>query len=92
MYKTILTGNLGADATLGQHEGKQVINFNVAVQLGKDRSQWLDCSYWRKAEQSTAIIDYLKKGQKVLVEGQITADVWDGKAKLRLMVGAVELL
>lgn len=92
MYKTILTGNLGADATLGQHEGKQVINFNVAVQLGKEKTQWLDCSFWRRPEQSTAIIDYLKKGQKVLVEGQISADVWDGKAKLRLMVGAVELL
>ena len=92
MYKTILTGNLGADATLGQHEGKQVINFNVAVQLGKEKTQWLDCSFWRRPEQSTAIIDYLKKGQKVMVEGQVSADVWEGKAKLRLMVGAVELL
>lgn len=92
MYKTILTGNLGADATVSQSGDWQVINFNVAVQVRKDFTQWVECAYWRKSDQSVAIADYLTKGKKIMVEGECAADVWENKPKLKCRVLSIELL
>jgi len=97
MYKTILTGNLGADATVNQVNAQDgapfnVINMAVAVQLRKDVTQWVDCAFWRRAEQSIGVVDYLKKGQKVLLEGEVSADVWEGKPKLKMKITNLELI
>lgn len=97
MYKTILTGNLGADAKISivtANDGTpfNVINMAVAVQLRKDATQWVDCNFWRKADQSTAVMEYLKKGQKVLLEGEISPDVYEGKPKLKLKITNLELI
>ena len=92
MYKTLMTGNLGQDATVNQVGDKKVINFSVAVQVRKDFTQWVDCSYWRNADQSTGVADYLLKGQKVLVEGECSADVWKDVPKLKMNVKQIELL
>jgi single-stranded DNA-binding protein len=97
MYKTILTGNLGADATVNQVNAQDgasfnVINMAVAVQLRKDVTQWVDCAFWRRADMSIGVVDYLKKGQKVLLEGEVSADVWEGKPKLKMKITNLELI
>ena len=92
MYKTIMTGNLGQDAQINQVGDKKVINFSVAVQVRKDLTQWVECAYWRNADQSTAVADYLLKGQKVLVEGECSADVFKDMPKLKMNVKQIELL
>lgn len=72
MNKIIITGNLGSDATTGEHNAQRVINFNVGVnddykdQTGNwvNRTIWYSCSFW--SQRST---EKLLKGSKVMVMG-----------------------
>lgn len=96
MNKVILTGNLGFDATVGNHNGKSVINFNLAVSKkvnNETQTTWFRCSYWT---DKTAVAPYLKKGGKVLVEGEVSlstyGDVGNMKSSLDVRVNNVELL
>jgi hypothetical protein len=71
MQKLILTGHVGNDATIADlQSGKQVINFNVAVtEKYKDRepvTTWYKCAWFIN---NASIAQYIKKGTKVLVEG-----------------------
>jgi len=76
MYKTILLGHLGKDCVVNTVNGKSVINFSTChTEVWKDaqgnkqeKSRWFDCALWR---DNTSIAQYLKKGTKVLLEGQI---------------------
>jgi len=76
MYKTILTGNIGKDCVVNTVNGKNVINFpTCTTEVWKDaqgnkqeKSRWFDCALWR---DNTAIAQYLKKGTRVLLEGQV---------------------
>lgn len=76
MYKTILLGNIGKDCVVNTVNGKSVCNFSVAhSEKYKDaqgtqheKTRWFDCALWR---DNTSIAQYLKKGTKVLLEGQI---------------------
>jgi len=76
MYKTILLGNIGKDCVVNTVNGKSVINFSTChTEVWRDaqgnkqeKSRWFDCALWR---DNTSIAQYLKKGTKVLLEGQI---------------------
>jgi len=76
MYKTFLLGNIGKDCVVNTVNGKSVCNFSVAqTEKYKDaqgtqheKTRWFDCALWR---DNTSIAQYLKKGTKVLLEGQI---------------------
>lgn len=92
MYKTLIIGNIGADATVNQVGDKNVINFSVAVQVRKDFTQWVECAYWRNADQSVRVAEFINKGKKIYVEGQCAADVWENKPKLKMNVTSIELL
>jgi len=68
--------------------------FKDAQGVQKDRTTWVDCSYWT---DRTAVAPYLKKGTQVYVEG--TPDVrsyttTDGRngASLTLRIVSVQLL
>ena len=102
MIKLQVIGNLGKDAQVNNVNGKSVINFNVAHTERfkdaegnqKDRTTWVDCSYWT---DRTAVAPYLKKGTQVYVEGTpdvrtyTTADGRNG-ASLTLRIVSVQLL
>ena len=102
MIKLQVIGNLGKDAQVNNVNGKSVINFNVAHTERfkdaqgnqKDRTTWVDCSYWT---DRTAVAPYLKKGTQVYVEGTpdvrtyTTADGRNG-ASLTLRIASVQLL
>lgn len=81
--KVILLGNLGADPEVRHLEGDKVVaNLRLATtETYKDRNgnrventEWHDLEVWdglaRVAEQ------YLKKGNKIFVEGKIKSDTW----------------
>ena len=77
MNKFIATGNLGKDATLGNSGDKKVINFSIGVSSGysdKKTTFWLECAKWG---ENTKVIDYLQKGQKVLVTGELSQRTWE---------------
>lgn len=99
-------GNLGRDAELRSLDsGAQTISFPVAItEKWKDRNgevkeqtTWASCTMWKQAGQSTAILTYLKKGQKVLIEGKPSARAYTNKdgqvmASLEVRVDNLELI
>jgi len=97
MNKATFTGNIGADAIIKDAAGKKVLEFNIGVAVGsKDQPQtlWVKCSRW---SEKTAIVDYLKKGTKVLVYGDVGLQTYTNKegkevSSLVLRVDNIELL
>lgn len=77
MYHTIIiVGNVGRDPEMRYTpSGEAVTNFSVAVSDGfgeKKKTIWFRVSAWGKTAES--VNSYLKKGNKVLVEGRLVAD------------------
>lgn len=106
MLELKIIGNIGRDAELrSMDNGRKVISFNVAHSenftnregVKEQRTTWVSCSIWRNSDQSTKIVDYLKKGQQVYLSGKPDANSWTDqnnqvRAGLRLQVVNVELL
>ncbi len=75
MYqKLIIAGRLGRDAELRTLSGdNQVIRFSIPItRRGRDDKEetlWVECNYFRGANDSTEILKYLCKGAIVLMEG-----------------------
>jgi len=79
MNRLTLVGHIGKDAEVKDFQnGNSAINFSVAhTQKWTDKqgnkqekSTWYDCSWFIN---NTNIAQYLKKGAKVLIEGEPTA-------------------
>ncbi|MBS2213002.1 single-stranded DNA-binding protein [Carboxylicivirga mesophila] len=105
MLKLILNGTVGKDADVIDVGNRKAINFNVAVSMDYkntqgekvERTEWVKAVLWRSEKQSIKIADYLKKGQKVLIEGVPGSEGYqskDGhiKASLHVNVKDIELL
>lgn len=101
MFKTIITGNLTADAevrvTPNQHH---VCNFTVAVNHGtkeKPNTTFVECAVWGKRAEGS-LPSFLTKGQKVLVEGEPACRAYlptsggDPRAAMSINVDEIELL
>lgn len=87
MLKLEAIGHLGKDAeqkTLPS--GKTVINFSIAhTDRWKDnqgqqqeKTTWIECAYWT---EKTKIMEYLKKGKQVYVEGTPEVRTWESNGK-----------
>lgn len=82
MYqKLIIVGNLGGDPDMRYTpSGQAVCNYNVAVNRSwtnndgskSEETSWFRVSSWGKRAELDN--QYLKKGQKVLVEGRLKPD------------------
>ena len=105
MFKLQLSGALGADAELRDVGSRKAINFRVAVNReyknsdGEkvERTEWISAVIWKNSKQSLKVADYLKKGKKVILEGEPGVDAFinkDGEAAgiLTLNVKDVEFL
>lgn len=98
----MLVGNLGKDAEIRETNGRHAISFSVAhneTYKNKDgqkvsRTTWVNCTLWRNGK--TSLVNYLKKGVLVGVEGTPSVRAFDSKhgpqASLDLRVTHVELL
>lgn len=88
MDKIIFIGNLGKDPEMRYTPtGKPVTNFSVAVKAKvfldgetKDATKWYRVTTW--GNQAEACKEYLNKGDKVYVEGQLTFDVETGGPRI----------
>ena len=77
MNKTILIGNLTRDPRISMtSSGKRVAQMDIACnRVGRDGQQTADyyqISFW---EERTKLAETLHKGDKILVEGRLTARV-----------------
>lgn len=103
MLKASVIGNLGADAVVRHTNGNNAIGFSVAHNEkykdkdgnAHERTIWVNCTIWR--ERETSLVNYLKKGQMVYLEGTPSVSVYrnrDGQptADFSLRVTKLELL
>lgn len=71
-------GNLGRDAELRYTtQGKPLINFPLPVKAGfgeHEKLTWFKCIMW--GERVEKLAQYLTKGQKVVVSGEIHCEEW----------------
>ena len=102
MFKIMLTGALGNDCEVHDVGERKAINFNVAVNQdyrdgdGKkvEKTEWVKAVLWKSASQNSKIADYLKKGQKVYIEGVPSSEGFsgkDGSARSALVVNVKDL-
>ncbi|MCU4164291.1 single-stranded DNA-binding protein [Carboxylicivirga caseinilyticus] len=102
MLKLILNGTVGKDAEIKEVGNRKAINFNVAVSMdykdhsGKkiERTEWVHAVIWKNDNQSIKIAEYIKKGQKVLIEGVPGSESFqdkEGQVKSSLHVNVKEL-
>lgn len=94
MKSITIAGNIGKDAvTRTTPNGEKVTGWSVAVEErnGQDkRSIWFDCTLWGKRGEGLA--QYLTKGGKVAVSGELSTRDHDGKTYLTIRVEQVTLL
>ncbi len=84
--KVILLGNVGKDPEVkALPSGQPVANFSIATsdrykdQQGnfQDRTEWHNITAYGKLAE--IVRDYVKKGNKLYVEGRLTTRSWDDK-------------
>lgn len=79
VFETRLIGNIGKDAVVKTMErGVVAINFPVAHNKNwkdkrtgetKTKTTWINCTIWKKEGANLRILDFLKKGALVELEG-----------------------
>ena len=99
MNKWIFTGNLGGDSEVKYlPSGDAVCEFSVGVKSGygdKEKTVWVKCALFGK-RASGQLPQYLVKGAKVCIAGELSMDEWekDGvkNKMLKLSVGDLDLI
>ncbi len=85
MDKYIFMGNIGNDAeTKTMPDGKTMVTFSVAIDKSyKDKTgtkvaktKWVSCIRFVDPARPWGLLPYLKKGTKVLVEGEPEVRAW----------------
>jgi len=93
MKMIAIAGNIGKDAeTRRTQGGDAVTSWSVAVEeRGKEKSTiWFDCSLWGK--RGEALAQYLTKGTRVVVSGDLGKREYQGKTYLTLRANDVTLM
>lgn len=74
--KLILTGNITKDPEKKTINGKELIQFDIAVYKRPNESMFVRVKAWDKTAQ---YMSDLKKGDRVLVDGKLDIESWDGQ-------------
>jgi single-strand DNA-binding protein len=94
MKNVTIAGGLGKDADLRTTQnGDKVLGFSVAVddRNGKEKTTiWFDCSLFGK--RAEALAQYLTKGTRVAVSGDLGKREYEGKTYLTVKADQVTLL
>ena len=94
MKSIMIAGNIGRDAvTRTTGGGDKVTGFTVAVEdrQGKEKSTiWFDVAIW--GARGEKIAEYLTKGGKVAVSGDLSTREHEGKTYLTVRADQVTLL
>lgn len=79
MFSAVFSGYLTKDASFGTYGDNSVLNFIVAVHYPTNKkteqgqpireTEFLNCSRWYKGNDFSNLLNYLKKGQRVLIVG-----------------------
>ena len=93
MLNVTAAGNLGRDAETRDAGQTTVTRWSIAVEQrgrgGEKTTQWLDCSMF--GARGEKLKQYLTKGSKVTVAGELSTREHEGKTYLQINVQAVTL-
>lgn len=94
MKAITIAGNIGKDATVRRTQGGDAVTgWTVAVEerTGQDkRTLWFDVTLWGK--RGEALAQYLTKGSKVAVCGELSTREHEGRTYLTVRAEQVTLL
>ena len=94
MKSIVIGGNIGKEAvTRNTQQGDKVTSFSVAVEerAGQEkRTIWFDVSIWGNRGEKLA--QYLTKGSKVAVAGDLSMREHDGKTYLTVRADQITLM
>jgi single-strand DNA-binding protein len=94
MKSITIAGNIGKDAEVRSTQGgDKVTSWTVAVeerQGSEKRAVWFDCTLWGK--RGEALAQYLTKGGKVAVSGELSTREYEGKTYLTVRAEQVTLM
>lgn len=88
-----IDGNIGRDAETRRAGNDDVCSFSVGVKQGygdKASTNWFRCNLWGKRGEKLA--QYLTKGAKVVVHGELTIGEYQGKPQYDVRVNEVVLM
>lgn len=91
MNTVFFTGNLGGDAEIRTAGQSEVCNFSVAVRQGSSRdakSEWYRCAIW--GQRGAQLKQYLVKGAKVAIVGDMEIGEFNGKAQYHVRVADID--
>jgi single-strand DNA-binding protein len=105
MDKYIFMGNIGGDPeSKATANGSTMVTFSVAIDKSyKDKTgakvsktKWVSCTKFIDQGKTWGVLPYLKKGTKVLIEGEPDARAWtnaagEANAALNVQVFSLEL-
>jgi single stranded DNA-binding protein len=82
MNKSIISGNLGRDAEIKQAmaNARKYIVFTLAntEKIGSvETTTWFQCFIHNQKICESTLVNYLKKGTKVLLEGRQMSEIWN---------------
>lgn len=91
MQTITITGRVGGDAETRQAGGTNVTNFNCAVDQGwgdKKTTNWFRVAIW--GERGGKLQQYILKGQKVAVTGDLEIGEYNGKPQYEIRAHDVD--
>ena len=96
MNHLIIIGRVGLDATVNSINGKQVVNFNVAVSEKwkdadknvKEKTTWFNCAFWNDGR----VYEFIKKGNEISVVGKVDCKLYDAKDGTKKAVLSIDVL
>ncbi len=82
MNNVSLSGNICKDIELRTTQnGKQVVNFSLAINEGKDKTEFINCIAWEKTAE--LINQYVKKGDRLSCVGRLQTRSWEKDGQKR---------
>lgn len=92
MFRAQIIGNLGADARVEESNGRPFVSFSVAHNdrftkedgTVKETMQWISCAM---NGDGGKLLEHLKKGRLVYVEGKATTRVYSSQKERRMVAG-----
>lgn len=94
MQTITISGNIGREPELRSTQGgDQVLSFSVGTRQGygdKASTNWFRCSVWGKRGET--LNRYLRKGTKVVVQGELTIGEYQGKPQYEIRANEVEFM
>ena len=90
MKQITIAGNVGKAADIRTTQnGDKIASFSVAVSDRNKNTTWFDCGIWGK--RGEALAQYLTKGAKVTVCGELSTREHEGKTYLSVRVDQITL-